>query len=62
MIINSPDNTITIIEEFINQHPNGYKIKFLNNKENMGIMPNLINTLKIVMAILLPCAKVMTIG
>jgi glycosyltransferase involved in cell wall biosynthesis len=35
---NSPDNTI--IEEFINQHPNGYKIKFLNNKENMGIIPN----------------------
>ena len=43
---NSPDNTIIIIEEFINQHPNGHKIKFLNNKENMGIMPNFINALK----------------
>ena len=27
---NSPDNTTIIIEEFINQHPNGHKIKFLN--------------------------------
>jgi len=43
---NSPDNTITVIEEFINQHPKGYKIKFINNKENMGIMPNFINALK----------------
>ncbi len=43
---NSPDNSILIIEEFINQHPNGHKIKFLNNKENLGIMPNFINALK----------------
>jgi len=43
---NSPDNTTIIIEEFINQHPNGHKIKFLNNKENLGIMPNFINALK----------------
>jgi glycosyltransferase involved in cell wall biosynthesis len=43
---NSPDNSILIIEEFINQHPNGHKIKFLNNKENQGIMPNFINALK----------------
>jgi len=43
---NSPDKTTSIIEEFINSHPNGHRIKFLNNEVNIGMMPNLYNTLQ----------------
>lgn len=43
---NSPDKTDTIVKEIINTHPNGHKIKYLNNKTNMGMMPNFVNALK----------------
>lgn len=43
---NSPDNSAEIIENYINSHPKGKCIKFLNRKENIGIMPNFLDTLK----------------
>lgn len=42
----SPDNTTEIVENFIHNHPKGNSIKFLNRKENMGIMPNFYDSLK----------------
>jgi len=42
---NSPDNTIAIVEEYLS-HDSGHKIKFLNNKTNLGMMPNFINALE----------------
>lgn len=42
---NSPDNTKLIIEDYITSHPNGHKIKFLNNTVNMGMMPNFTNAI-----------------
>lgn len=43
---NSPDTTVSIIEEYRSSHPNGHKIKFLNNKTNLGMMPNFIQALE----------------
>ncbi len=43
---NSPDATISIVNEYITSHPNGYKIKFLNNETNLGMMPNFINAIE----------------
>ena len=43
---NSPDKTTLIVEDCINSHPNGNKIKFLNNSTNVGMMPNFINALE----------------
>ncbi|MEO8517209.1 MAG: glycosyltransferase [Flavobacterium sp.] len=43
---NSPDKTHSIVEECIQTHPNGSKIKYLHNKVNMGMMPNFANALK----------------
>jgi glycosyltransferase involved in cell wall biosynthesis len=40
---NSPDNTDVIIQKYINSHPKGYRIKYLHNKVNIGMMPNFIN-------------------
>ena len=42
---NSPDTTTLIVEDYIKCNPNGHKIKFLNNKVNMGMMPNFINAI-----------------
>jgi glycosyltransferase involved in cell wall biosynthesis len=42
---NSPDNTKLIVEDYITSHPNGHKIKFLNNTVNMGMMPNFTNAI-----------------
>lgn len=43
---NSPDATVAIVEEYIQSHPSGHKIKFLNNKANLGMMPNFINAIE----------------
>lgn len=43
---NSPDNSDEIIQAYINSHPNGHKIKYLNNEVNLGMMPNFINAFK----------------
>ena len=42
---NSPDNTKQIIEDYINNHPKGSCIKFIDRKENVGIMPNFYETI-----------------
>lgn len=42
---NSPDQTHSIIEEYIQSNPNRSKIKYLHNKVNMGMMPNFANAL-----------------
>ena len=43
---NSPDNTNLIIEELVKNHKEGHKIKYLNNKVNLGMMPNFVNAIK----------------
>jgi glycosyltransferase involved in cell wall biosynthesis len=43
---NSTDATVLIIEDYIKSNPKGHKIKFLNNKVNIGMMPNFINAIK----------------
>ncbi|MFM9989045.1 glycosyltransferase [Flavobacterium sp.] len=43
---NSPDETNEIINNYIDSHPDGHKIKYLHNKVNIGMMPNFINALK----------------
>lgn len=42
---NSPDNTTSIIEKYQKEHPKGHCIKFINRTENIGIMPNFIQTI-----------------
>lgn len=42
---NSPDNTAAIIEEYIEKHPKGHCIRFINHQKNIGIMPNFCSTL-----------------
>lgn len=36
----SPDKTPEIIEEIVNKHPKGNKIKYFRHKENIGMQPN----------------------
>ena len=43
---NSPDNSNSIIKEIRNTHVNGFRINYLNNNTNMGMMPNFVNALK----------------
>ncbi len=42
---NSPDNTDSIIQELLKTHKQRHKIKYLNNKTNLGMMPNFVNAL-----------------
>ncbi len=43
---NSPDDTDIIIKKLIHNHPAGNKIKYLHNKENIGMMPNFVQALQ----------------
>jgi glycosyltransferase involved in cell wall biosynthesis len=43
---NSIDDSDIVIKQCIKSHANGYKIKYLNNITNLGMMPNFINALK----------------
>jgi glycosyltransferase involved in cell wall biosynthesis len=38
----SPDDTATIVQEFINNHPKGSWIKYTRHSQNKGMMPNFI--------------------
>jgi glycosyltransferase involved in cell wall biosynthesis len=42
----SPDNTDNIIENIIENHPNGSKIKYFSHPKNLGMMPNFIFALE----------------
>ena len=41
----SPDNTTRIVQNYIDNHPKGNLIKFINRTENVGIMPNFYDSL-----------------
>lgn len=43
---NSPDNSDSIIKNYINNHPLGKKIKYLKNEKNIGMMPNFIQAIE----------------
>lgn len=43
---NSTDNSDLVIKNHLNNHEHKDKVKYINNKENMGMMPNFINTLE----------------
>lgn len=42
---NSPDKTTFIVNDIIKNHEKGNFIRFLNNKQNIGMMPNFVNAL-----------------
>lgn len=43
---NSTDNSDLVIRNYINNHKYKDKVKYINNRENKGMMPNFINTLE----------------
>jgi glycosyltransferase involved in cell wall biosynthesis len=43
---NSPDQTDTIIQKILKEHPKSHCIKYIKNKKNLGIMQNLADNLK----------------
>lgn len=43
---NSPDDSETVINSIINDHPKGNCIKYIRNKQNLGPMPNFSNAIK----------------
>ena len=43
---NSPDKTNEIVTEIMATHANGFKIKYLNNVTNLGMMPNFVYAIK----------------
>tara|TARA_R110000850_G_scaffold80947_1_gene173792 strand:+ start:79822 stop:80622 length:801 start_codon:yes stop_codon:yes gene_type:complete len=43
---NSPDKTSELVNEIITDHEKGNLIRFLDNSQNIGMMPNFVNTLK----------------
>lgn len=38
----SPDNTDEVIQKIINNHPKSNRIKYINHKQNLGMMPNFV--------------------
>src|SRR5690554_6164539 len=38
----SPDNTSTIVQEYIDNHPKGHWIKYTRHKKNKGMNPNFV--------------------
>lgn len=42
----SPDNTDQIIRHYMDNHPKGAVIKYLNRAQNMGVMPNFIDAIQ----------------
>ena len=42
----SPDNTNLIISEILKSHPKAHKIRYINHKKNLGMMPNFIFALQ----------------
>ena len=42
----SPDDTDSVIKEIIRVHPEGKRIRYFNQKKNLGITPNFLFTLK----------------
>jgi glycosyltransferase involved in cell wall biosynthesis len=43
----SPDNTKNIVDEIIDKNPNSSKIRYIRNDVNIGMIPNLLNAIKI---------------
>jgi glycosyltransferase involved in cell wall biosynthesis len=41
----STDATNIVIEDFLLNHPNAFKVKYFNQEKNLGMMPNFIFTL-----------------
>ena len=42
---NSPDDTDAIVNEIIQTHPNGSKIKYFKHEKNIGMMKNFLFSL-----------------
>lgn len=42
----SPDNSDTIIQSIIDNHPKGSKLKYVRHNKNIGMMPNFISALQ----------------
>jgi glycosyltransferase involved in cell wall biosynthesis len=36
----SPDTTAQIVQDIIDNHPNGYRVKYFRHEKNMGMQPN----------------------
>ena len=43
---NSPDSTDRVVQDYMDQHPNGGTINYLKNSVNIGMMPNFANALQ----------------